>query len=72
MSTLKDAFKKQDLPIKTFQKNINQRPPNASKMLKKAGKKFVGKKVGKLPKDVRERYEEPELPLRASLPSGGK
>lgn len=49
------------MPMPTVQKNINQKPPLASKFIKKAGKKF--KKIGSaVPKDYKDRYQMPIPP----------
>lgn len=49
------------MPMATVQKNINQKPPLASKFLKKAGKKF--KRVGNVPNDKKERFQMPIPPI---------
>lgn len=49
------------MPIPTVQKQINQKPPLASKFLKKVGKRFKAK-VGRAPADAKERYQMPIPP----------
>ena len=55
------SFHREKIPIKTIQKNINQRPPVSHKFMhkfmKKAGKKF---KLfsSRLPSDIKERWNE--------------
>lgn len=56
---LNEVFGQQTLPIKTIQKKEQQRPPLASKFLKKAGKKFVkARGEGRIPSDVKPRFKE--------------
>lgn len=51
------------MPMPTVQKNINHKPPLASKFLKRVSKKFKQKRVGKVPNDEVQRYQMPIPPI---------